>query len=769
MVGTGVAGSVEEGAVYRQLLLFVRPALVALALNQPGKAIALLEQAVVVIDADSANNWPFRRLVCLPLGFALLAVSRIAEAVTCLRLAARTEERILAEDLPRFAGIVRSLDSGMGLELLTTEYARHVLAAVHVAGRSLKPVDALTGDASIGSADMPTTLGRALLAAGLREELLALCQKTLSAEHSANTLPEIISLEYRYTRLGLMLAHIGLPLQASDLLARFLLLNARRTAIAQQESGLLSGVYAAYSIRRSLVSARLVLGREGHGWPGAAASWFEEIADAKGGGMRYARMIKARMDGSADPAIRSLRDKAFLLEDAMAAQATTQDGINAFLRLAVRQESCFLLAQQLMHADATATQPLWLDHVRASLENDAVIGFFRYQAPVSLAQAAISPARYVRYCVTLSEIQVMDLGEASPIERAVTRFRTAILGRAEVEAAGKVVFAALLHDLPMSVRAAATWRIDPDGMLALLPFDALPEETGQLVLLRHRVRMLSSLGPVSHPAGAGSTAAQGPNATGALILANPRYDQEKPSSPDANVSRSGEVAVHAERRWHPAVAVRPLPETAVEAASVSDALASIGIASTVMQNTDASCAVLRRAVAPQVLHIAAHAVMLDASVSQDEQDTMAAVTGESILDLVIPGRRSALVLSQNGQPDLMLAKDVARLSLSGTTLVVLSACNTGNGDVVAGEGLSGMRRAVEAAGAACSLTSVWAVSSTATVTLMNHFYRELAREPSICLALNRAKNTMHAAGRPAFEWAGFILAGADAMLSAAAV
>jgi CHAT domain-containing protein len=90
--------------------------------------------------------------------------------------------------------------------------------------------------------------------------------------------------------------------------------------------------------------------------------------------------------------------------------------------------------------------------------------------------------------------------------------------------------------------------------------------------------------------------------------------------------------------------------------------------------------------------------------------------------------RSGLVLAganRSAARGILTAEEVADLDLRGVELAALSACDTGLGKQVAGEGVLGLQRAFQAAGARSLLISLWSVNAAATSVLMEEFYKNL--------------------------------------------
>jgi CHAT domain-containing protein len=110
---------------------------------------------------------------------------------------------------------------------------------------------------------------------------------------------------------------------------------------------------------------------------------------------------------------------------------------------------------------------------------------------------------------------------------------------------------------------------------------------------------------------------------------------------------------------------------------------------------------------------------------------------------------------------ILTALEVTGLNLWGTKLVVLSACDTGVGEVRNGDGVHGLRRALVLAGAETQVMSLWPVSDRWTRELMVAYYRGLQRGEGRGEALRQVQLEMlkDVRRRHPYYWAGFIQSG----------
>jgi CHAT domain-containing protein/Tfp pilus assembly protein PilF len=134
---------------------------------------------------------------------------------------------------------------------------------------------------------------------------------------------------------------------------------------------------------------------------------------------------------------------------------------------------------------------------------------------------------------------------------------------------------------------------------------------------------------------------------------------------------------------------------------------------------------------------------------------------ESGLALAGANVRDPLTMEAKG---LLTAEEVVGLDLSRSELVALSACDTGRGEEITGQGVMGLRASVLAAGARSILMSLWKVPDEATMKLMEEFYTNLwVRKLPKAAALVRAQEAVrdHPSGefKEPLHWAAWVLAG----------
>jgi CHAT domain-containing protein/tetratricopeptide (TPR) repeat protein len=388
------------------------------------------------------------------------------------------------------------------------------------------------------------------------------------------------------------------------------------------------------------------------------------------------------------------------------------------------------------------------------------------------------PARYVAWVTGKAGApKVIDLGPAVAIDAAVATVRKAIAAapatiRADGESAAEKVLRdaagaltnLVLAPLQAAAGSATVWCVAPDGELWLYPWAALPTADGYLTEAVD-VRYVTS--------GRDLLPRKSAEASGdAVIVSDPDFDAgtgrmraaaEAPGGARGITSLLGRV-------------VR-LPGTAVEANAVAPKLAALTAREPkTLTGEQATERRLRATTRPRVLMLATHGFYLPpdpgyraAGKNWFEALTLPLAIGD---EAVNPLRRSGLLLAGcnrepvSGDDDgILTGLDVLGLDLRGCELVVLSACETGLGEVRDGEGVSGLRQAFLAAGAQRVMSTLWQVPDLESARLMARCFELQAGGRSAGAALREAqlesvhrRRERNAAAHP-FFWAAYTLTG----------
>ncbi len=187
-----------------------------------------------------------------------------------------------------------------------------------------------------------------------------------------------------------------------------------------------------------------------------------------------------------------------------------------------------------------------------------------------------------------------------------------------------------------------------------------------------------------------------------------------------------------------------LPGTKIEADSITKILKSKNWNVREHLQAEATEEAIKKIQNPKILHIATHGFFL-----QDVDDNASVVMGmQAAIAKENPLLRSGLMMAgsaaiardsmvDNTMDDgILRAYEAANMNLTQTDLVVLSACETGLGEMKNSQGVYGLQRAFMVAGAKSVVMSLWVVDDFATQELMSNFYREWIKDPS---AENRQK------------------------------
>ncbi|MEA5413636.1 CHAT domain-containing tetratricopeptide repeat protein [Synechococcus sp. BA-132 BA5] len=359
-------------------------------------------------------------------------------------------------------------------------------------------------------------------------------------------------------------------------------------------------------------------------------------------------------------------------------------------------------------------------------------------------------------------ITPIDLGLAKPIDDLI---QSALDASEQKQADALELWAqvgrSVLDPLSAATHGVDTLFISPDGELNRVPFAALPAPgSSQLLSEELQLRLLTTGRELLDLQNTSSV-----KTSPALVVANPAFDRkpitvQSPRLAISSQQRSGDLG---SRRW------APLPGTATEGATIAQLTGG-----RLLAGEQASAAsIQQQQQAPRLLHLATHAYFqpdLPAAERMEDQPLRSNVQEPTALGGENPLLRSGIVLAGANQPDAdpaddgyLTALEVARLNWKGTELVVVSACESGKGDIQAGEGVYGLKRAIAVAGARSSLLSLWKVDDRATAAFMESFYSKLkagvGRADALAATQQEFRQSNNATWRHPYVWAAFQLSG----------
>jgi CHAT domain-containing protein/Tfp pilus assembly protein PilF len=426
------------------------------------------------------------------------------------------------------------------------------------------------------------------------------------------------------------------------------------------------------------------------------------------------------------------------------------------------------------------------------------IQVFDFSAVPGLGQSGLKPSRYLAFVIRsgeLENIEMIDLGEAEPIDNLISAFRQRVMDEAEnykrglgiirstvryvtSENVGEQLRKSIFDTLLKSIGGHKRLMISPDSDLTRLPFEVLPANDGGRLIDEYKISYLTAGRDVMRFEFKSNLNSRRP-----LVAADPDFDL------DTNVMRT-EAAASSGRRSRDLNrdamgAFARLPGTRVEGEKIAAMLdAELWTADSALD------ARLKRCQSPRILHLATHGFFLEDQKRNPNEESFGPGSmglSDSGMERLVgvrfenPMLRSGLALAgvntwlkkaellEEAEDGLLTAEDVSGLDLLDTELVVLSACDTGLGEVRVGEGVFGLRRAFVLAGAKTLVMSLWKVPDEQTRELMEDFYRRIlgadGKPPqSRAYALREAQLAIKDKYPEPFYWGAFICQGYDGPL-----
>ena len=350
------------------------------------------------------------------------------------------------------------------------------------------------------------------------------------------------------------------------------------------------------------------------------------------------------------------------------------------------------------------------------------------------------------WLVTKDKVSFAALPGAKELNRLVGEYRKVIAERSSTAKPetfnnhSRELYRTLIQPFEGNISSLHRLIIVPDGALTYVPFETLASDRRASKATYLIERFAIGYEPSASALAAIKTAHSQMESRGLVAFGDPVYRDSDTQQERSATPVVANIAYYAER----GLDLRRLPYTRTEVNTISalfpvaDRRVFLGVDANEMKVKSESLERYR------YLHFATHAFV-------DEES---------------PARSGVILSLQNNEKEdgILQMTEIMRLKLNAD-LVTLSACRTGLGKIVGGEGVLGLTRAFLYAGSRSVVASLWNVNDTATAELMKAFYANLKRGQSKDEALRQAKlsllHSKQTAWRHPYYWAPFVLVGAN--------
>ena len=324
----------------------------------------------------------------------------------------------------------------------------------------------------------------------------------------------------------------------------------------------------------------------------------------------------------------------------------------------------------------------------------------------------------------------------------------------------KALYEKVLKPVEPYFKSKKSIYISPDGNLNLIPFELFVTPDGKYLMENYEIDYVTAGRDIMRFADTAKAEDK------VLVMADPDYDMglvdKQKVTAELNLpSLKGEVLTELRKMKFPR-----LPVTKEEADTIEKILKDKFEVKN-LQGKQAIEEVLLDAKKPRFVHLSTHGFFLEDK-KLEPGDDMQVQSMDEIRPAMIenPMLRSGLLFAgfkksiKEGRDDgILTAEKILGLRLKGTELVVLSACETGTGNVSTGEGVFGLKRAFILSGAKTVVMSLWSVPAKETTELMTDFYQLMEQGRTKSEALKQAKLNMKAKKDNPFYWGAFVMVG----------
>jgi CHAT domain-containing protein len=397
--------------------------------------------------------------------------------------------------------------------------------------------------------------------------------------------------------------------------------------------------------------------------------------------------------------------------------------------------------------------------------NDAVISYvsFRYYSNLKLTDSILYAAFVIRkdwiqpkYISLCNESQLAEILEINNNKESIDKLYSDTTNG---------LYNSIWRPLDSLFTGVKRIYLSPISMLNRISFSAISLPEGGKLIDKYDIQILANVRSIAE------VSKNEAELKSAFLFGDIDYNNE-PLTIDKNISYEvADSASFSSMRSLTNGKWGNLNSTGKEVSSIRNITTGSKIYTTVFTKQNASEENFKNIKSPSILHIATHGFSSPQPKQNIKADYFLEETQKNIFQKSIdPLTRSGLVMSggnqmwQKGIPytnhedEILTAKEVSEMDLSGCILATLSACETGLGDVKGSEGVFGLQRAFKMAGVHYLIVSLWKVPDAETADFMQTFYSKWLKDKNeIKDAFRKTQLEMSDKYNEPYKWAGFVL------------
>lgn len=404
--------------------------------------------------------------------------------------------------------------------------------------------------------------------------------------------------------------------------------------------------------------------------------------------------------------------------------------------------------------------------------NEVAIEFTNYNQNDSIIYCALiikKDSKYPEMIPLFEEKQIIPLLTSIVAERGIE-----LLEVKENVNFGRDLYKLVWKPLEGHLQGIKKIYYSPSGLLNKVSFASLEDTGGTMLIDRFELHQLQSTADIEEIK---ENKFNLPNSIALFGGANYNLSADSMHVQAIGLSKPADIQLTAKRTLPSSTNTNwtYLPGTLTEVNAIKKTFTNSKLVQTYSSNTatEDQLKALSGFSSPKIIHIATHGYYIPELKRKEKMDFIPIRNESQFTSSINPLLRTGLILAGannkwvnnieiDGADDgILTALEISNLNFMNTDLVVLSACETGLGDIKGSEGVYGLQRAFRLAGVKRMIVSLWQVPDNETAEMMEYFYTSLMNEKKGYYAAFRAAQNKMKQKYPfaPIKWAGFVLIG----------